>query len=84
MWMFRVHEAQRNAMQQLLNFETLVALGYVNNRVTLTRRIKRGEFPAPIRISSRNVAWLQSEIEAWEAARVATRDQCARNASVPA
>jgi len=71
-------------MQQLLNFETLVALGYVSNRVTLNRRIKRGEFPAPIRVGSRNVAWLQSEIDAWEAARIAKRDECARNASVAA
>lgn len=71
-------------MQQLLNFERLVELGYVNNRVTLSRRIKRGEFPAPIRVGSRNVAWLQSEIDAWQAGRVAERDESARNTSVSA
>jgi len=62
-------------MQRLLTFDDLVAAGYVANRVTLSRRIRRGEFPAPIRISSRNVAWLKSEIDAWEAKRIATRDE---------
>jgi prophage regulatory protein len=62
-------------MQHLVTFETLVELGFVNNRVTLSRRIKRGEFPAPIRIGSRNVAWLQSEIDAWQTERVVKRDQ---------
>ena len=61
-------------MEQLLTFETLVAHGYVCNRVTLNRRIKRGEFPAPIRVGSRNIAWLKREIDAWEAARIAKRD----------
>ena len=62
-------------MQQLLSFETLVSLGYVNNRVTLSRRIRRGEFPAPIRVGSRNVAWLKSEIDAWELSRISKRNQ---------
>jgi predicted DNA-binding transcriptional regulator AlpA len=62
-------------MQQLLTFETLVSLGYVSNRVSLSRRIKRGEFPAPIRVGSRNVAWLKSEIDAWEYARIAKRNE---------
>jgi prophage regulatory protein len=61
-------------MQILFTFEDLVAAGFVANRVTLTRRIRRGEFPAPIRVGTRNVAWLKSEIEAWEAERVAERD----------
>jgi prophage regulatory protein len=65
-------------VQQLLTFETLVELGYVSNRVTLSRRVKRGEFPAPIRVGSRNVAWLKSEIDAWERARIATRDEALR------
>ncbi len=62
-------------MQRLLRFDDLVGAGYVSNRVTLARRIRRGEFPAPIRLSCRNVAWLKSEIDTWEAARVSQRDQ---------
>ena len=65
-------------MQRLLTFDDLVAAGYVANRVTLSRRIRRGEFPAPIRISARSVAWLKSEIDSWERTRIATRDASAR------
>lgn len=61
-------------MQRLLSFGTLVELGYVANRVTLNRRIRRGEFPAPIRVGSRNVAWLKSEIDEWERSQIAKRD----------
>jgi prophage regulatory protein len=71
-------------MQQLLTFETLVELGYVNNRVTLSRRIRRGEFPAPIRVGSRNVAWLKTEIDAWESSRIAMRDRDLRLSNLAA
>jgi prophage regulatory protein len=62
-------------MQKLLSFQALVDQGYVKNRVTLARRIRRGQFPAPIQLGSRNVAWLKSEIDAWEAARIAERQK---------
>jgi prophage regulatory protein len=40
-------------------------------RSTIYQRIKDGTFPAPIRIGSRAVAWLESDIEDWQAAQVA-------------
>lgn len=67
-------------MQKLLTYKSLVAQGYIANRTTLQRRIRRGEFPAPIRVGPRAVAWIKSEIEAWEAARLAER---ARRAGLP-
>lgn len=70
-------------MQRLVTFEHLVELGYVNNRVTLARRIRRGEFPAPIRVGVRNVAWIKAELDAWEEARRAERS-AARNLAKPA
>lgn len=33
----------------------------------------KGNFPKPIQISERRVAWLESEIDAWIAERVASR-----------
>ena len=62
-------------MQRLVTYTDLVAAGYVNNRTTLRRRILRGEFPAPIRVGSRNVAWLKDEVDGWEATRIADRDR---------
>ena len=62
-------------MQRLVTYADLVSVGYVNNRTTLRRRILRGEFPAPIQVGPRNIAWLKEEIDAWEANRVAERDR---------
>ena len=35
----------------------------------------RGEFPKPIKISERSSAWLESDIEAWQEARIAASRQ---------
>lgn len=43
-------------------------VGYSKSR--LYALISRGEFPQPIRIGQRASAWLESEIDAWIAARV--------------
>jgi len=45
---------------------------------TIWRSRRAGDFPAPIQIGPKSVAWLSHEIDAWIAARVAARD-----ASVP-
>jgi prophage regulatory protein len=42
--------------------------------VTLWRWTRAGIFPAPCKIGPRSVAWLESEIAAWQAERVAERD----------
>lgn len=40
---------------------------------TLYEKIAEGSFPKPIPISKRLVVWLENEIAAWQAARVAER-----------
>ncbi|MCE3004464.1 MAG: AlpA family transcriptional regulator [Xanthomonadaceae bacterium] len=40
-------------------------------RSEIYRRIRNGTFPAPIRLGTNAVAWLQSDLDAWIAARVA-------------
>ena len=39
------------------------------SRSTLYEAIKRGEFPAQVKLGARSVGWLESDIEAWIAAR---------------
>jgi prophage regulatory protein len=34
----------------------------------------RGEFPQPIKLSEKSVAWLESEVQRWIAQRIANRD----------
>jgi prophage regulatory protein len=50
-------------------------LAEVRNRVPYSRstiylKISRGEFPAPIDLGARAVAWLESDIDEWIASRI--------------
>ena len=45
------------------------------SRSPLYARIKAGTFPAPVKLGSHAVAWVESEVEAWIAAHIAARDQ---------
>jgi prophage regulatory protein len=42
---------------------------------SLYEKIKAGEFPRPVKINSRSVGWLASEVADWQQARVAQRDR---------
>lgn len=37
----------------------------------------KGAFPKPVRLSANRVAWLEDDIAAWQAERLAERDQVA-------
>lgn len=43
-------------------------------RSTIYDKIKSGTFPKPIPLGARAVGWLETEIVAWQRARVAERD----------
>jgi prophage regulatory protein len=58
------------ATQQDNNAERLIFLGEVQrrvplHRVTLWRLVRSGEFPAPVKVGARRVAWRESEVRAW-------------------
>jgi prophage regulatory protein len=40
------------------------------SRSTLYNRIGTGEFPSPVSLGPRSVGWVESEIDAWIAARI--------------
>lgn len=44
------------------------------SKTELYRKMQRGEFPRPVTLGGRRVAWLQSEVERWMRERVAERD----------
>ncbi|WP_211251648.1 helix-turn-helix transcriptional regulator [Andreprevotia chitinilytica] len=57
----------------------LLRLPYVCKRVALSRSsiyaaVAAGTFPKPVRLGGNSVAWLESEVAAWIAARIAERD----------
>lgn len=45
------------------------------SRSTIYDKIARGEFPQPIKLSTKSVGWLESEIADWQNARIAARDE---------
>ena len=57
---------------------TLIRLEQVKARTCLSRStiyayMREGRFPEPIALSDRCVAWIESEIDAWIAERIASR-----------
>jgi prophage regulatory protein len=57
----------------LLDYDDLNARGIRLGRVQLWRLMRAGQFPRQVKIGSRN-AWVESEINAFIAARIAVRD----------
>lgn len=44
---------------------------------SLYAEMAKGAFPKPIKISANRVAWLEEDVAAWQAARLAERDKAA-------
>jgi prophage regulatory protein len=44
------------------------------SRSTLYELMAKGQFPKPVSLGPRNVAWLEDEVTAWQDARIAQRD----------
>ena len=55
--------------------EVIQISGY--RRTSIYEMIKAGNFPAPVHLGPRAVAWLESEVEAWMQERIDARDQAA-------
>jgi len=62
---------------KLLSYQDLQARGIVRNRVTLGRWIKSYGFPKAIPLGPNTVAWSEVEVDAWLAARAASRQEAA-------
>ncbi len=39
------------------------------SRITIWRKVRAGQFPAPIELSDNSIGWLESEIAQWQASR---------------
>jgi prophage regulatory protein len=46
-------------------------------RSDIYREISKGSFPAPVKLGERASAWLEHEVAAWIAERVAARERAA-------
>ena len=59
---------------RLLNSDDLRAKGIKFSRMHLYRLMKAGRFPKTIRVGDARNAWIEAEIDAYIAARIAERD----------
>jgi predicted DNA-binding transcriptional regulator AlpA len=65
-----------------IRYPDLVAKGVVNSRMTLKRLIDSQNFPPGVLITPNARAWNEKEVDAWIAARPATRKPSTRKAKV--
>jgi prophage regulatory protein len=61
--------------QTLLSYSDIVKRGVGASKVTLWRWERAGQFPRRVVLSPQRVAWIESEIDGWIAARIAARRQ---------
>lgn len=59
-------------MQKILKLPDVIAATALS-RSSIYDFIRRGKFPAPVRLSERAVGWLASEVEGWLAQRAELR-----------
>ncbi|GLK71563.1 helix-turn-helix transcriptional regulator [Ancylobacter dichloromethanicus] len=50
-------------------------------RSSLYDLMARGEFPRPVPLTAKARGWLESEVRAWQEARIASRDQHPKKAA---
>lgn len=59
-----------NAPKRFLRLPTVMDM-VGRSRTTIYRDVQAGLFPAPVRIGARSIAWDSTEIEKWQAQRIA-------------
>lgn len=51
--------------QNLISAKEVLRLTGYKSRTTLWRRVRAGDFPKPIALSSHSTRWRKNEVEAW-------------------
>ena len=64
-----MNESIRSSPRVILRLRQVIARTGLS-RSTIYERVQAGEFPAQIALGARAVGWLESDIEAWIAAKV--------------
>ena len=64
---------------RLLDHRGLEEKGIRYSKAQLWRLVKAGTFPRPIRLGAARSAWVEGEVDAWIAERIAERDTAAKS-----
>jgi len=70
-----------NNTRILLRHQVVERVGY--SIVHVYRLMERGLFPRQVRLGANRVGWVESEIEAWLASKIAARDSHNRGGRNP-
>ena len=67
----KTHETpeRRPSPEILIPFSALRERGVPYCRLYIGRLVKRGQFPAPVRLSANRIAWKSTDIDRWIASR---------------
>ncbi|WP_298673247.1 AlpA family transcriptional regulator [uncultured Sphingomonas sp.] len=60
--------------ERFLAYTDLAARGIPFTRQHISRLIKQGRFPAPIKLGAGTNRWIASEVDAWFSQRIADRE----------
>jgi len=60
-------------MERFLRFPDLAAFGITFSRMHIDRLEKAGRFPRRVHLGGNTVAWLESEVGAWQQSKIAAR-----------
>jgi predicted DNA-binding transcriptional regulator AlpA len=60
--------------KRMYRFRDLKSLGHPFSKAHTYRLIAVGEFPPPVKLGKNTSAWLEEEIDAWQEARIAARN----------
>lgn len=72
--MVTTHHDPAGAPKRLLRIKSVLSVTGLS-RSTLYDKISVGEFPAPIRLGARSVAWLSDEVALWIDERISASRQ---------
>jgi len=67
-----IHSAQPSLLRRP---KVEARTGY--SRSTIYAMMEAGDFPRPVKLGPRAVAWVESEVDAWISARIQARDDAA-------
>lgn len=66
---------ERSAHQRFVSRQELRELkGICFSDATLYRKLKDGSFPLPVKLGDNTNGWVEAEIDAWAAEKIAARD----------
>lgn len=70
-------------LERFLNERETIELAGFGSRSSFRKEVGARRFPSPVRISPGRIAWVESEVIAWQTSKIAERNETIRVARNP-